>query len=390
VRADHEPSTTESSETDELALIRHQVDALQARIDQLEAERARPPATAAAVAPPDACVGSMPIRVGRRRALAGLAGAAAAGTVAALASSSPAAADDGDPLELGASNTATSPTSLTVSGGPTTYGLGLIDGSVSDPPGGGTVFAHAAGAQFDTSVWALAEGAGTTGIRAESQDGMAGFFTSFSGEVPAVLAAGFGYGLTAAGVRAQVRLTPETPAPTTFPTEGGTGSLYMQADQDEETFIDGTLWACVEDGTPGTWRKLAGHDTAGALHILPAPRRVYDSRPGGAPTAVGPKTPLPAGNVARTLDLKVASSGVPAGATGAMVTVLLVNATAGAGNFTIWANDQPKPTANTLVWGGDAGRFTTLAVTSVDSQARVKVDASLQTHIVLDVVGYFR
>jgi hypothetical protein len=94
--------------------------------------------------------------------------------------------------------------------------------------------------------------------------------------------------------------------------------------------------------------------------------------------------------VARTLDLKAAGSDVPAGATAALVTVLLVNAATGAGNFTIWANDRPKPVANTLVWGGDAGRFSTLAVTSVDSLARVKVDASLQTNLVLDVVGYFR
>ncbi|HEX7135513.1 MAG TPA: hypothetical protein VF228_23255 [Iamia sp.] len=368
---------------DPVALLRREVQALQARIDQLETERARP----AAAAPSE---DGAPVRVGRRRALAGLAGAAAAGTVAALASSSPAAADDGDPLTLGVPNFSTSPTSVTVTGGPTTCGLGVIDGSISDPPDGAAVLAHAAGAQFDTSVWALAEGEGITAVRGHSENGMAGFFTSGSTDVPALLAAGFGIGVSAAGAVGQVRLTPETPPPTTFTTEGSTGTLYMQAGQDEETFIDGTLWACVEDGVPGTWRKLAGHDTAGALHIFPAPRRVYDSRPGGVPTAVGPKTPLPAGNVARTLDLKAAASGVPAGATGALVTVLLVNATSGAGNFTIWANDQPKPTANTLVWGGDAGRFTTLAVTSVDSLARVKVDASLQTNLVLDVVGYFR
>ena len=58
--------------------------------------------------------------------------------------------------------------------------------------------------------------------------------------------------------------------------------------------------------------------------------------------------------------------------------------------MTVWAAGATKPVANTLVWGGDAGRFTTLAVTAVDSLARVKVDASLQTHVIIDVVGYFR
>jgi hypothetical protein len=150
----------------------------------------------------------------------------------------------------------------------------------------------------------------------------------------------------------------------------------------------GTLWACVAAGTPGSWRKLAGPTSAGALHLLPSPKRVYDSRPNTSP-AQGPKTPLPAGNVARTIDLKHNGSTVPAGARGALVTVLLVNAANASGNFTIWSNSQPKPPSNTLVWGGSAGRFTTLAVTAVDADAKVKIDASHQTNVVLDVVGYY-
>lgn len=386
MRADHQPSTTAPDGEDALALVHQQLAALQARVDELEAERARTirrdPEPAAP--PPTA------VRVGRRRALAGLAGAAAAGTVAALASGTPAAADDGDAVLLGFVNDATAPTRISVTGGPETYGFGVVDGAIGDTAQGDALLAVARGNAFDTAVRAVAVGTGVTAVQARSEDGIGGFFTSDATDSPAVLAAGLGIGLSAAGVRGQVQLTPETPSPLTVAGSDTTGTLYMQAGQDEESFVDGTLWACVDDGAPGTWRKLAGHDTAGALHILPAPRRVYDSRPGGAPTAVGPKTPLPAGNVARVLDLKAASSGVPAGATGAVVTILLVNATTGNGNFTIWANGQPKPTANTLVWGGDAGRFATQAITAVDSQARVKVDASLQTHIVVDVVGYYR
>jgi hypothetical protein len=330
------------------------------------------------------------VAVGRRRALVGLAGAAAAGTVAALASGTPAAANDGDELLLGSLNTATSSTQVTVTGGPDAFGLGVIDGTLGDAAQGDAILGVARGNAFGTAVRGAATGEGVIAVAGSSENGMGAFFTTGSSDAPAVLAAGFGIGLSAAGILGQLQMTPELPSPLTFPTVGRTGTLYMQAGQDEESFIDGTLWVCVEDGTPGTWRKVAAHNTAGALHLLPAPHRVYDSRPGAIPTAVGPKTPLPAGNVARTLDLKVASSGVPAGALGALLTVLLVNATTGAGNFTVWANDQPKPTANTLVWGGDAGRFTTLAVTSLDSQARVKVDASLQTNLVLDVVGYYR
>lgn len=152
----------------------------------------------------------------------------------------------------------------------------------------------------------------------------------------------------------------------------------------------GDLWLCVGAGTPGTWRKLGGPATAGAFHVLANPVRAYDSRPGGAPAAVGPKTPLPAGNVARPIDLKQGGTGVPAGATAVMVNLLLTNAAAGNGNLTVWANGAAKPQSNTLVWGGAAGRFSTLAVTKVDGQARCQIDASLSTHIVVDVVGYYR
>ena len=152
------------------------------------------------------------------------------------------------------------------------------------------------------------------------------------------------------------------------------GELYTDS--------EGSLWSCVGAGTPGTWRKLAGPATAGALHILATPVRIYDSRPATSPSQ-GPKR-------ARAAHAAVNSSHVPLGATAAMVNVLLVNAGAGNGNFTVWANDTTRPQANTLVWGGNAGRFATFAVTAVDAAAKVQVFASITTDLVLDVVGYLR
>jgi len=73
-----------------------------------------------------------------------------------------------------------------------------------------------------------------------------------------------------------------------------------------------------------------------------------------------------------------------------MVNLLLVNAAVGNGNLTIWAAGAAKPTANTLVWGGDARRFSALALTAIDAQARVQVNTSLPTDLVIDVVGYHR
>jgi hypothetical protein len=149
------------------------------------------------------------------------------------------------------------------------------------------------------------------------------------------------------------------------------------------------VYRAVADGTPGTWRKIGGPATAGAFHVLPAPARIVDTRPGGVPTSVVPKTPLAAGST-RVYDLKVNSSEVPAGATAALITVLLVNAANGNGNMTLWANGVAKPTANTVVWGAGAGRWTATDVSALDSQARAQVNVSAQTDLVLDVVGYYR
>lgn len=55
----------------------------------------------------------------------------------------------------------------------------------------------------------------------------------------------------------------------------------------------------------------------------------------------------------------------------------------------MWAQGVAKPQANTLVWGGAAGRFSATAVSALDSQARIQVAASHPTDIVVDVVGYY-
>ncbi len=43
-----------------------------------------------------------------------------------------------------------------------------------------------------------------------------------------------------------------------------------------------------------------------------------------------------------------------------------------------------------MEWGAGAGRWTVTAVSALDSQARVQVNVSAQTDLVLDVVGYYR
>lgn len=149
----------------------------------------------------------------------------------------------------------------------------------------------------------------------------------------------------------------------------------------------GTLWLCVVGGTPGTWRTMSGNGSAGNFYPFPSPQRTYDSRPGTTPSQ-GPKTKLGAG-VTRIISLSNvgATSQPPAGVS---LSILLVNAAAGNGNFTVWGADLPIPQANTLVWGGSAGRFTTMAFSTLDEAGRINVRASLATDVVIDVVGFYR
>jgi len=343
---------------------------MRARVDRLESPgRLSPDAPASGSPAPDSPDATTPVgqgliaergpergpEVGRRRALLGLAGVAGAGLAGAVAGAAPAAAATGDPVTAGETTTANLTTILDARDAP-------VAGLRVRQDGGATAISG--------------EATGGIALRGFSSPGLSsgscvGYFE----------AGGTGRGLWIAADGTHIRFSSNaTLAPPSRSAAYLVGDLAGMA--------SGDLWLCVVSGSPGSWRKVSGPSTAGAFHVLPTPARVYDSRPGTLP-AVGSKTKL-SGNTPRTLDLKANSSGVPSGATAALVTVLLVNAATGDGNFTIWANSATRPQANSLVWGGSAARFTTLAVTSLDSAARCQVAASASTDLVLDVVGYYR
>jgi hypothetical protein len=397
-----------------VARIDAQLGALQRKVDRLEAEnaalrgrlvRGTPQAAPSDVASvPTAAHDAEPVVEGRsfdrRRLLLGGATAGAAAVAAVVASSTPAAAANGDPLVLGQSNGASSPTIVQSSvssanafgffgdtsgyvlGGLNDQGIGVWGQSVSAT----AVFAistSGAGAfgQSDTNVGVKGdslEGVGTAGLSVSA----AGLEGRSSSGVGLDAESQSSYGARLRGGKADLRFdaVPSRQAPTADAAAHLVGEVVADA--------SGALWHCVVAGTPGTWRKLGGPGTAGQLHVLPAPARVYDSRPSTSPSQ-GPKTKL-TGNVARTIDLKVNNSGVPAGATAALLTVLLVDASNGNGNLTIWANGVTRPAANTMVWGTGSGRYTASTVTALDAAARCQVAASALTNVVLDVVGYYR
>ena len=123
-------------------------------------------------------------------------------------------------------------------------------------------------------------------------------------------------------------------------------------------------------------------------HAAAHPVRVYDSRPGQLP-ATTPKNPFGANNP-RTLDLKNNSSGVPAGATAALVNLVATGTTTAIGGFmAIYRNGIAFPGTSNLNWSGPNQTVAVTTLTALDAQARVNVYAGSITDVVLDVLGYY-
>jgi hypothetical protein len=399
--------------------------ALVERMDRLEAENADLKSAmaimAARSAPPPAAAdpelngrtSSRDDRVSRRHALrTGLAATGAAVAGAVLLNPTPAAAANGDPMVLGTfNNFTTAPTGVVTLSTTAPWGLGSADSVVTDY-GDKPAIGAAASGSFLTGVKAIATGGtGLTAVRAEAHgENTAALITSDTGTAADISTnTGRALKVTGSSNGAVASITTQGPGNSLYvESANGNGAVYvfsngyhlsLHSDQPPpnttgdtnhlvgEVLCDtnGTLWYCLG---ANDWRKLGGRGTAGQLHLLNAPVRAYDSRAGTAPSG-GSKTPLPA-NTARTIDLKNNHTGVPADATGVLVTVLLVNTTPGLGNFTIWANGLARPSGNTMVFGGNATRFSTLAVTRVDAAGQCQVYSSLKTDLTVDVVGYYR
>ncbi|HEX7131012.1 MAG TPA: hypothetical protein VF228_00465 [Iamia sp.] len=410
MRADRRPSLPTDDDQDLVLVPRARLEALEARLaehDRRLGAMEAPPAAPSRPSPPDE-------GIGRRRALLGIAGVAAGAAAAVASSAQPAAAANGSNIVIGSdNNTGTAHTGLSVQGSAALYGFGVTDDGASTLTLRPAIFGHGKGQNFAVGVYGQGQSEQCDGVVGEGlgigSDGVVGHALSTGDGVVGTSVEGYGGRFsTQSGFGSDAAVSASAPS-----TQSAGGTCYSafgtthvhllpnarpippsdtlpgQVGQLRWTTSGGALWACTASGTPGTWRKLVGTGTAGAFHLLPAPVRIYDSRPSSTP-AQGPKTPLPAGNVARTIDCKHNGSGVPAGATGVVITVLLANAATGNGNLTIWANDKPKPQSNTMVWGGNSGRFTATALSALDAQARIKIDASLQTNVILDVVGYYR
>lgn len=159
---------------------------------------------------------------------------------------------------------------------------------------------------------------------------------------------------------------------------------------------NGALWLCVKAGTPGTWRKIAGNETAGAFHPI-AQIRVYDSRvPAPDPGRLG------VGD-ARVVSVKdqrdqtgaVVGGGenIPAGAT-AVVGNITVTGTAGAGGYlTIMPGDAATPQGSSINWFGSDQDIANAFTAKLDVSRQLKIfcggPPGPSTHVIVDISGYY-
>lgn len=152
----------------------------------------------------------------------------------------------------------------------------------------------------------------------------------------------------------------------------------------------GNMFACVGAGTPGVWRKLAGPQTAGQLHLLPSPQQAAETRSG---LGVAGTAPIPIGGSV-TVNVGSTVPSVPAGATGVIGTIGAFAPSGprftASGNLAVVAGGAgPAGLAVTFLTGND---FAASLYVSALSAARTLSVFSYgsSAHVSMDVIGYFR
>jgi len=361
-------------------------------------------------------------RASRRKALR-LLGAAAAGGAAALVVGSPAAADNGLTL-LGANNSTANRTRVDYTG---TGGVGFlfqagtlfntatpaypaalagfstvgtsasgVYGYTNQPSGSGVVGLNAGG-----GFGVKGESAGSSGVYGKSVagDGVVGESSnvggSFTGGRNGIVAVGTtnigvqGFGriggfFSGAGGAAALQLDAVTqPVPTRT-------DAHAAGEIEADSNLD--LWLCVEDGTPGKWRKIVGRSSAGAFHAI-TPTRVYDSR------QTSPTPGALSGGSTRTISVKdaravnggavVTADAIPAGATAVAANITIV-ATAGAGFLSMNPGGTTAITASSINWSA-AGQVIANGISltlNANRELTVVCDGG-STHFIVDINGYY-
>ncbi len=339
-----------------------------------------------------------------RRAVLRLAGAGAVGGAAAAIAGatgvSPAAAATGGNVQLGFQNTAENPTQLQYDySGTLNTSAAFAAADSSDFSSGfpSALAGFASGAKFNYGVYgwsqtgygvvakgvgtaaaglyALGGAAGVNGVNAVASDSAFAVSATNSTGV-AVFGQGL-VGLASSAAGANVRTYGVGLPPSQRVGAQVAGDLASDINKD--------LWYAVADGSPGTWRKVAGPGTAGALHVLPATTRVYDSRP--FPPNTGVKGTMTAGQT-RAIDCTYGGA-VPAGATAVLVNLTIVSSSA-AGFLAAFRNGIAWPGSSSINWDHSGATVANTTVVAVSTSGLFSVYASNPVDVLVDVIGYYR
>jgi hypothetical protein len=297
----------------------------------------------------------------------GAAGALVVGGAASLLASDPAAATDGGALIVGNSQSSQTETRLNYDSA-TALTRGAL--TVTDYT---SLFIPLPAAAYPAMVNGWAYGRAATGVYAFSAvangNGVVGYASS-------------GIGVLARGsTRANLELKAEGSAGPDRTVAHNLGEMACD--------VSGDLWVCVAAGNPGSWRKLAGAATAGALHVLPEAVRAYDSRSAAKPAA-GATTTVSLATGLNGADVSVPA--VPAGASAALINLTLTGTEGNFGYIQAYsAALAAKPKASAMNWSTPNDNVANEITVAVDGSANIKVGLEVNTsHFIIDVVGYYR
>jgi len=202
------------------------------------------------------------------------------------------------------------------------------------------------------------------------------------------------YGLVCDGGRGNAMFLASGNPPSGGPGAGEVGALRVDG--------QGNWWAATTTSpTDGAWRVLAGPTTAGSLHLLNAPTRIYDSRETESNDARGdPMRPLVA-KVARTIELYFRPItaplappglwvGTPPSARGALITLTITNPSA-AGFASVWPSGAWPGTSNVNFSTGQTIATTTTVALALSDRggAAFQTLSNVSTDVVIDYIGYY-
>lgn len=313
----------------------------------------------------------------------GVAAAGAVGGAMVLGGARPAAAADAGQLTLGAggnaNNTSQTPTLMT-------YTAGAIGAAnVLTVQSLGTATPATSAYPSVVAGWASTAAGPPNGLYGFS--GVTGGYgaVAFGNTATSGLAGNPATGLLARGGVANMELTAEGNPPASRTDAHRTGELIADA--------LGTLWYCVEGGTPGTWRQLAAKSSAGQLHVFSLPFRIVDTRAGTGPASTG-AGPVPSGTQ-RTVDLRsgwqdtLIAPALPGGSTAALLTLTLAD-TVTSGFLAVIADGAPYQGTSNVNWSTTGALIATTVIAPVNNgKIAVRAGGAGTTNFVVDLLGWF-